>query len=137
MTTDIVIDASIALAWLLGDERNDDALRLAERAQDDFDLRLAVPPIFWSEATNVLAVSVRRARLTQSEAMDGLAALRALAFEEFDVPFDTCLSVAIASSLSAYDAQYLVLAQELGGALWTTDGRLALAARHAGIQVEP
>lgn len=137
MTRDAVLDASIALGWLLGDERNDGVMQLADKVQDDPNLRLAVPPMFWSEVANVLGVSVRRARLTHEEALDGLAALEALEIEEFDVPFPTCLTVAVEHGISVCDAQYMVLAQELGGRLWTADSRLAVVARRAGIHVEP
>jgi predicted nucleic acid-binding protein len=52
---------------------------------------------------------------------------------------DTPAAVAMAQRLerrSAYDAAYVVLAEELGTQLWTLDGRLARNAAARGLPVQ-
>ncbi len=54
-------------------------------------------------------------------------------------PGDTPAIVAMAQRLerrSAYDAAYVVLAEELGTQLWTLDGRLARNAAARGLPVQ-
>ncbi len=54
MNTQVVLDTSVTISWMLPDEDQDAALHLRARAIEDSTLRLLVPPIFWSEITNVL-----------------------------------------------------------------------------------
>jgi predicted nucleic acid-binding protein len=44
-----VVDASVALAWLLPGEATDVALALRQKAVDRPALALLVPPLFWYE----------------------------------------------------------------------------------------
>ena len=137
MTPIYVLDASVALCWVLPDEFNADALKLRGDAMDQPEPHLIVPPIFWSEIANVLAVAVQRARIDSSLAEAALNALRAFGVEEYAVDPLASLATAISDHLGAYDAQYLVLAQEMQASLWTLDARLAQATRQHGITVDP
>lgn len=137
MSAEVVVDASVAFAWLLGDEDRDGSLGLLDRARSNTGLHLAVPPIFWSEAANVLAVAVRRARITRQDALAGLSDLMEFGIDEHDVAWDACLATAVETGLSVYDVEYLVLARDLSVSLWTQDARLAHVARARGIRVEP
>ncbi len=57
--------------------------------------------------------------------------------DEHDVMLKESLSLAITTQTSAYDAQYLVLAQRFSATLWTLDRRLGQVAKLHGIVVEP
>lgn len=137
MNPQVVLDTSVAMSWVLPDEHQEATLRLRERTIDDPTIRLLVPPIFWSEVTNVLAMAVRRSRITPSFAKQALAALQDFGIDEYQVrPLDS-LILAIRTQLSAYDAQYLALAQDTAAPLWTLDNRLQQAAKPQGIAIEP
>lgn len=68
----LVVDASVALKWVLQEPDSDLAEALART-----DETLLVPDFWLAEATNVLWLQVRRRLLTPDEAREGLALLRA------------------------------------------------------------
>ena len=129
----IVVDASIAAAWFLPDERNDAADQLMA------DLRSApgcAPSLFWFEIGNLFLTAERRGRLAAGEALLSMAQLRGLPLQDEGAGGDPLvLALAARHALSAYDASYLALAIQLGLPLATTDKRLAAAARLEGIDV--
>jgi predicted nucleic acid-binding protein len=129
----IVVDASIAAAWFLPDERNDAADQLLA------DLRSApgrVPSLFWFETRNLLLTAERRGRLAAGEAALSMAQLRGLPLQDEGAGGDRLVLVLAARhAISAYDASYLALAVQLALPLATTDKRLAAAARLEGIDV--
>ena len=133
----IVLDASVAVAWVLPDEQGIGALRLKTHAIESRSAHLVVPPMFWSEVANVLAVAVQRTRVSGDWALAALDALADFQMVEYAVDFRASLATAIAAGLTVYDAQYLVLAIDMGGLLWTLDQRLANAAQQRGITVSP
>lgn len=132
-----VVDASVALAWILPGDEAEAALPLRERAANEPSLSLRVPPIFWYEVGNVLWQAIRRGRIGHPDAAAALEALRAFAIETGPADVMACLELAVASGVSVYDASYLVLALEASIPLWTLDRGLAAAATAAGVQVEP
>lgn len=67
-------------------------------------------------------------------ARDALAAFHIV---EYAVEPRDSLTTAIEAGLTAYDAQYLVLAIDTGGLLWTLGQRLGTAGRQRGITVAP
>ncbi len=137
MNPQVVLDTSIAMSWVLPDEHQKAALRLREQAIEKVAMHLLVPPIFWSEVTNVLTMSVRRSRITQSFAKEALDALQHFGIAEYQVRPQESLILAMRIQLSAYDAQYLVLAKNTVAPLWTLDNRLQQAAKQQGIRIEP
>jgi predicted nucleic acid-binding protein len=81
------------------------------------------------EFTNVLVSSIARKRMTLSMAEDFLAKV----FSLFDgklgrVPQASVLAIATRHRVSAYDARFLSLADQLGSRLITEDARLRAAA---------
>lgn len=135
--TDLVLDASVALAWCFDDE---DAAALAI-----LDLAGAggfhVPAIWPFEIGNGLAVAERRRRLGQADAARFLALLSALGIEVDATPWPSqlpaLLALARAHRISVYDAAYLDLAQRSGLPLATLDDSLAQAARAVGVAIAP
>lgn len=129
----VVIDASIAAAWFLPDERNDGADRVMA------DLRSApgrAPTLFWFEMRNLLLMAERRGRLAAGEAAASMALLRRLPLSD-EGSGDDALALTLASrhALSAHDASYLALAVSLALPLATADEKLASAARREGVEV--
>jgi len=128
-----VIDASIAAAWFLPDERNDEADRALAGLQSAPGY---VPTLFWFEMRNLLLMAERRGRLSAGEAVTSMALLRRLPLRDEGAGSDTLvLALAARLALSAYDASYLALAIRLALPLATTDERLAVAARREGVEV--
>ena len=127
----LVVDASVALAWLLDDEaepRADSALGLLE---EDGAL---VPHLWHLEMRNSLLVAERRGRLSAGEVKERLDALRSLPIrtdEESDL--QSAFDLARAHGLSFYDALYLELAKRESAELATLDGALGQAAVAEGV----
>ncbi|MDD5308806.1 MAG: type II toxin-antitoxin system VapC family toxin [Deltaproteobacteria bacterium] len=130
------MDASLALAWALPDERVDAADAFFRRMAVD-DVR--VPAVFWYEIANAIAVSARRRRIALADArrlLDVFSRLPVKTDAQIGQPSLVPLgATARAHDLSSYDAAYLELAARRGLGLATLDDRLAAAAKRAGIEV--
>ena len=116
----IVVDTSvIAYLWLPGD-RTAAAERLL---RDDPDWNA---PLLWrSEFRNVLAGCLRRMDLELETALQIADAAEAqFGGREFAVPATQVLARVHQSDCSAYDCEFVVLAEELGVPLVTSDAKL-------------
>lgn len=124
-----VIDASVAIKWVVDEAETRRALRL-RRAQ------LFAPDLLAIECSNILWKKVRRRELSEAEA---ILAARLLARADIHLePMRPLLEGATRLALKldhpAYDCAYLALAERLGCSLVTADDRLVrkgLAARLA------
>jgi prevent-host-death family protein len=74
----VVVDASIAAAWLLP-EKDSDA---AEAVIASLSGRTPVPSLFWHEARNILLMAERRGRIVAGEATANMGRLRRLPLED-------------------------------------------------------
>jgi predicted nucleic acid-binding protein len=116
----IVVDTNVlAYLWLPGD-RTEPAERLL-RSDPDWNA-----PLLWrSEFRNVLAGYLRRGHLDLETALqiadEAEAQMRG---REFSVPSAQVLARVEGSDCSAYDCEFVVLAEELGAPLFTSDERL-------------
>lgn len=122
-----VLDASVTLCWVFGDEDHPFAIQAMERIRADTAF---VPAIWWFEVRNTLIVSERRGRLTVADSAAFLRALSRLPVSVDPLPEEErVLTLARRHRLSVYDAAYLELAQREGVPLATLDGQLQAAAR--------
>lgn len=130
----IALDASVTLAWLLGDEARPDIRRvfnaIAERGA-------IVPGLWWLEVANSLTIAVRRKRI---DAAFRQSALRDLAVLDISTDQQTAalawsdtLALADQYRLTIYDAAYLELARRRRLPLATLDSDLRAAAVKAKI----
>ena len=130
-----VVDASAVFSWIFDDERDELAVAMARFVVAH---GAHVPALFTSEAQNILAVAVRRKRATTAEAGAILAAIARLPLrvETTGTELGTAraFEAALRWGISAYDAAYLVLAQDLDATLMTRDRRLNAAAENSGIR---
>lgn len=123
----IVIDASVAAAWVLPDEHSESAETLKI---DIVEQGMLVPVLWWAETRNLLVIAERRGRIAPEVSDQALAQFRRLPLSfDADPEEGTLLSLARAHRLSVYDALYLELARRKGATLATLDKRLAEAAR--------
>lgn len=119
----IVADVNLLAYLLLGGPERAIAQRVFER-----DPRWAAPLLWRSEFRSVLAAFMRHRGLSASDAWraHGLAD-QLLAGQEYSVPGDRVLALVDASVCSAYDCEYVALAEELGVPLVTADRQVLRA----------
>lgn len=122
----VVIDASVAIKWLVNEEGTEAADGLLDRWREEGTC-ITAPCLLFIEVTNALYKRVRREELTVSEALALLACLEDLHINVKEaIPFSRqALETAARFGCSAtYDAYYISLAEVLGCELWTADERL-------------
>ena len=107
MSNNVVVDASVALSWLLPGEETNRALSLRDYAAANSDVNLFVPPIFWYEIANVLWVAVKREQITQSQAINGIKALQEFHFYmAIADPIDN-ISILFTQDIAVYHTAYI------------------------------
>lgn len=119
----IVVDTNVsAYLWLPGD-----FTAAAERLLT-VDSDWAVPLLWRSEFRNVLVGAVRRRTMPAPRALAIAAAAEAqLAGREYAVDSARVLSLAHRSGCSAYNSEFVALAEELGTRLVSNDGAVLRA----------
>ena len=134
--TDLVLDASVALAWCFKNEATAAADTVLERLATE---TASVPAIWHLEIANVLVMSERRRRITPANSTEFIALLETLVIvvdeETPSRAFGRVLDLAREERLTAYDAAYLELAMRLGLPLASKDGDLCDAAERLGVSV--
>jgi len=132
-----VIDASVALSWVLPAEDTNQALSLRSYVLDNPQVLLLVPPNFWYETANVLWVATCRKRLNRQDALKAMELLINFEFIVWIADPESCLKLSLAHNLAAYDTAYLDLAMEKQATLWTMDQALKQVAESLGVKVLP
>jgi predicted nucleic acid-binding protein len=131
-----VLDASMTMSWCFDDE----ATPATENVLRQLSHTGAEVPALWHfEVANVLAVGLRRQRITPDAASVFLARLKRLRIEvevrDQPVTGEELLPITLEHGLTAYDAAYLELARRKHYPLAALDKRLVAAARKEGIQL--
>ena len=123
----IVLDASAAIDWLL---QTSAGQRIEKRIYSHNE-SLHIPHLLDLEVTQVLRRLVRERAITAHRADEAIRDLLDLRITRY--PHFVLLPRIwrLRHNFSAYDAAYIVLAEQLGAALITRDGRLASASGHA------
>ena len=116
----LVIDASIAVKWVVEEDGTSEAVALRQRAQ------LIAPELLVAECANILWKKVQRDELLKK---DALLAARLLQAAEIElVPMRSLFEAATRMSIEiehpAYDCMYLALAVENKCQFVTADERL-------------
>ncbi|CAM5278265.1 MAG: type II toxin-antitoxin system VapC family toxin [Xanthobacteraceae bacterium] len=123
----LVIDASIAVKWVVEEEGTEDALRLRT------GFNLLAPELLIAECANILWKKVQRGELLPDEAaMAGRLLERSgIAFVPMRGLLEATTALAIKLSHPAYDCVYLTVANQSQARFVTADQRLlrALAER--------
>ncbi|MFP5345567.1 MAG: type II toxin-antitoxin system VapC family toxin [Actinomycetes bacterium] len=113
-----VVDAGVVIELLVS------GLDPARLGDDD----LAAPHLLDTEVTHVLRRLVRQAHLHDDQALQALDGFRRLQLRRYPAEPLLARMWELRSSLSAYDATYVAVAEAVGAiALLTTDARLAHA----------
>ena len=108
----------------------------AEAAKDQDGIWAA--PVLWrAEFRSVLTAYLRRKLLTEAEANAAyLNVQKDLGAHEFTVPTEWILKLVLASDCTAYDCEYVALAQDLGVPLVTTDKQILRAFPKTAVSLE-
>lgn len=125
MTSYVVVDASLAIKWVLKEPYADEALVLASEWAAT-ETRPVAPCLLLVEATNVLHRRAALGHISPSQAKQLLAALLNMGIEVRESPQIHLRALKIAQELqmpAVYDTHYLALADILGCDLWTADER--------------
>jgi len=133
---ELVLDASLTLAWALPDEASKYSDRMLQRVATG---KAWVPAIWPHEIANGLLMAQRRGRVTAAQRVAFVEELLKLPIEMEQRSargvLDTHVTLAEKYALTAYDAAYLDLALRKGVALATQDKALKAAAKKAGVKL--
>lgn len=134
--TNVVVDASTALAWCFPDESSD----YADGVLIALEGRTILVPALWNlEIANAILAGERNNRLRQPEIRRFAALLEGLSLvqdqQSVGERLSNVLPLARKYGLSAYDAAYLELSIRRCAPLATLDGKLLGAARQAGVEL--
>jgi len=102
----LVIDASVAVKWVIEEEGTTEALALRDRA-------LAAPDLLIAECANILWKKVRRNELSEQEAVfaAGLLARADIELMAMRPYLEVAVRIAVALDHPAYDCIYIALAE--------------------------
>jgi predicted nucleic acid-binding protein len=128
----IVVDANVLLPYILKNEATATVQALRER-----DAVWRFPALWRHEVANGMIRYVTAGRCEREEvALHYGRALEIFSVGELPVPDAAALDLAMRKGLSAYDAAYVAMAQEIGTVLVTFDQALVRKAGHPAILVE-
>lgn len=135
----LVIDASLALAFVLDDEATEETDTILESFGDG---AVAVAPTLWQwEVANSLLHIEKRKRISRDDRARHLSSLGALPIrldsKSASEAWTGALQLADRHAITVYDAAYLELARRLGLPLGSLDEKLRAGARAEGIKVVP
>ncbi len=120
----LVVDASVAVKWLVAEEDSESANRLAAGAED-----LHAPRLMASEVANTLWRKARLGEIGRDRAGVLMAALTEMPVR-WNVDETLCadaVRLALALDRPVYDCVYLALAHRVGAQVITADVRFANA----------
>ena len=130
----VVVDASLAVKWLVREEGSDKALTIL-RAWHEEEVTLVAPHLLPFEVANALHRKVIRGELSVGDSARMILQLLGSQLELHQTTGLHARALELASELqqgAVYDAHYLALAEGLGCELWTADQRFHRAAESAG-----
>ena len=121
----VVVDASLAIKWVLNEPYAEEALALASEWAAA-EIRPVAPCLLLAEATNVLHRRAVLGHISPSQAKQLLSGLLNMGIEVRESPQIHLRALELAQELqtpAVYDAHYLALSDILECDLWTADER--------------
>jgi len=119
----LVVDASIAIKWVVEEEGTDTAVDLRSR------FRFAAPELLIPECANILWKKTQRGELACEEAVLAARLLERSGADLLPMAglLEETTGLAIKLSHPAYDCAYLIAARRIGSRFVTADARLLRA----------
>jgi predicted nucleic acid-binding protein len=128
----IVVDTNVIAYLFLGGDRTPSARAVYKR-----DAHWAAPLLWRSEFRNVLATYLRQEMLTLDLALAFMTEAETLMQgEEYQVDSICVVRLLHDSKCSAYDCEFVVLAEQLNVSLVTSDARILKAFPETAISIE-
>ena len=120
----LVVDASVAVKWLVAEDGSDMARALATGGDD-----LHAPRLMACEIANVVWRKARLGEIERNHAGAAMGSVREMPvrWNADETVAADAVRLALALDRPVYDCIYLALAQRIGGALVTADLRFANA----------
>ncbi len=116
----IVVDANVVAYWAIEGEFTNSARELWR-----VDSEWMVPMLCRHELANVVATYVKRGAMEVADVADLWSGIElVISGNEIEVDLPSAVAIAIERKLSAYDAQYLLLAEQHGVPLVSQDKKL-------------
>lgn len=130
MTDVVVVDASVALKWVVTEPGSEQAARLLADIVDG-TVTLAAPEHLVGEVGNGLRKRMAQGLLSRPAALEAMQAIADVDLELVtgSERWFRSLRAAVDWSVTTYDALYVLLALDLDAEVVTADARLASAAR--------
>lgn len=126
----IVVDANVIAYLLIEGEFTESVTRLRNEEPE-----WIAPRLWLDEFLNILATSERRSIMSAEVADTTLAlACELMEGQSYDLPAQRILATARRTSCTAYDSQYVCLAEDLGLKVYTFDSRILANCRDLAIQ---
>lgn len=125
-----VVDASLALKWVVDEEDSDKALELSS-SWGEFGVQIQAPHLMLAEVANALHRKVVDGQIALHTATSSLENLYDLGIKFHDPENIHAGAMRLAGQLgqgAVYDSVYLALAERLDCELWTADRRFYRAA---------
>ena len=121
----LVIGASVLVKAFIPESGSEEAGSLLARAEAA-EVDLIAPELIYPETANILWKKVRRNELTPEEAREIAEAVLAVPIRAESAPSTLLLAldIALACGVTAYDAQYVALAETFDCQLVTADHKL-------------
>jgi len=127
MNSTVVVDANIALKWVLNEADSSNAVGLLAQWNRERTIVLA-PSLLIYEATNILHRETRAKRISIDTARSGInMILRTVVLISTSKPTLYLRAMALSERFglpAAYDTQYLALAEREECELWTSDTKM-------------
>ena len=135
----LVLDNALMIDWLVSEGPIDRIENVMRGHAGSF----ITASLFWAELPYVLGKRLHRQEIDVNFRNTSLKLVQALGIvTDFEAgrpgfAFDRMMALSERYGLTVYDAVYLELAIRCGGLLGTTDKKLGVAARKAGVKVVP
>lgn len=125
----IVVDTSVIIAVITNEKHKKRLVELTKGAE------LVAPSSLHWEIGNAFSLMFKRKRITLKDAKLAIQEYHKIPIKFYDIILDTALEIAHQLDIYAYDAYFLVCAEQVKMPLLTMDKRLIEKAEKMGIKV--
>jgi predicted nucleic acid-binding protein len=132
-----VVDTSVCIKNFISDPLTPKVNQLFDHL-DNPDTEIFVPDLFYIECANVFWKYVRAGMYTTTEVQVDLATLKSFPLRVVSTAdlMEDAVSIAVAHGISAYDASYVALSQQVNTILLTLDQRLVRTFANSSYDVQ-